>query len=131
MATSFYSIFGNEIKVTAQPRQADRQYVGLPGVNGVIAMHFGTRGRRITVTGRLAATGASYSTARTSLQATIDTIEAYYSAAAAAYSHEGTTYNNVIFEKFELITPADGKTFRCTVDGYVICDFICYLRDLI
>lgn len=129
--TALTSIFGNEIKVAAQPRQADRQYVGLPGVAGVMSMMLGTRGRQIIVTGRLAATGINYDAARVACQALIDAIEAYQWADAAEYSHAGTTYNYVIFDAFRLIADSEGKIFHYTKDYYVTCDFVCFLRDLI
>lgn len=131
MATDLTTIFGNEIKVYAQPRQAERQYVGLPGVHGLLSMHMGTRGRQLVITGRLAAAGESYAAARTSLQAVIDDIESYLWATAADYSFAGTTYEYVVYDKFQLVPDGGGKVFHWTADGYAIADFICYARSLI
>ncbi len=81
------TIFGSDITVTVQPRKADRQFVGFSGANGMTSMNLGTRGRQITVTGRLYAAGANYNAARANLQAVIDAIESYQSALAADYTY--------------------------------------------
>ena len=131
MATSLTTIFGSEIKVYAQPRNADRQYVGFAGADGLVSMLMGTRGRQIVVTGRLAASGANYNAARTSLQAVIDGIESYLSIEAADYSFAGTTYSDVVFDRFQLVPDNSGKVFHWTAAGYVIADFVCFMRSLI
>lgn len=131
MTIDLTTIFGNEIKVYAQPRQADRQYVGLPGAHGLLSMDMGTRGRQLVITGKLAATGNDYADARTNLQAIIDDIESYLWATAADYSFAGTTYEYVVYDKFQLVPDSGGKVFYWTADGYVVADFICYARSLI
>jgi len=131
MATALTTIFGNEIKVYSQPRQADRQYVGFPGVHGLAAMHMGSRGSQLVITGTLASSGSGYNDARTNLQAVIDDIEEYLWAGAADYSFAGTTYYNVVFDKFQLTPDADGKAFHWTAEGYVTCSFVCFARILI
>lgn len=133
MAIDLTTIFGTEIKVGAQPRDIDRQYVGLAGAHGLLSMHMGTRGRPIIISGVLASTGVSYAAARANLQAVIDGIEAYTypSVAAADYSFMGETYSNVVFDKFQLVPDGRGTFFHFTSAGYVTCDFICFLRQLI
>jgi hypothetical protein len=133
MATDLTTIFGNEIKVGAQPRDIDRQYAGLAGAHGLLAMHMGTRGRRIVVTGTLASSGVDYAAARANLQDVIDGIEAYTypGVAAADYSFFGETYNNVVFDRFQLVPDSDGRFFHWTSSGYATCSFICLLRQLI
>ncbi len=130
-ATSLNTVFGNEIRVQITPRQMDREYHGIPGVNGVLSMANGTRGRRIIVTGRLRYYGANYATARNSLQATIDTLEAMQSLPAASYTYGSQTFNNVIFEKIQVIPDSSGKSIFYTRDGYAVCDFIANLYQLI
>lgn len=130
MATALTAILGNEIKVGLQPRAAERQYVGFPGGHGLVAMHMGSRGFSLIVTGKLRATGASYSVARTLLVAAIEAIGQYLWLGAADYSYAGTTYYNVLFERFELVPNSTGKYFYFT-DSYVVCDFVCRLRGLI
>ena len=115
----------------AQPRHAARQYVGFVGAHGLVGMHMGTRGRQLVITGKLASSGASYSAARSNVQTTIDTIEAYLWEDVADYSFEGTTYANVVFDKFQLLTDNKGKAFHWTSEGYVTVDFIMYGRILI
>jgi len=131
MATDFTSIFGNYIRVLAQPRQNERQYAGIAGTHGVISMWLGTRGRQVVITGRLYGSGNGYQAARTALQSAIDAIESYLWADAASYSFYGTTYNNLVFDLFQLIADANGKAFHYTSDGYVMCDFVMYAHDLI
>jgi len=131
MAVDFITIFGNEINLYAQPRQADRQYTGFPGAHGLVAMHMGTRGRQLVITGRLRATGSSYSAARSNLQEIIDEIEAYQWADAADYTFKGETYGNVVFDRFNLVPDGQGKAFFMNSIGEVFADFVCYLRIMI
>lgn len=131
MATDLTTIFGSEINVYAQPRAADRQYAGFPGAHGVVGMFMGTRGSRLVISGTLASSGANYNTARANLQAVIDSIEAYLLALPADYSFKGTTYYNVVFDRFELIPDARNKVFHWTSEGYATCLFICIARVLI
>ena len=93
----------------------------------------GTRGRRLIVSGKLAATGANYQAARVNLQDIIDSIEEYLypDTDPADYSFAGETYNHVVFEKFQLTPNASGKAFHFTSGGYVTCRFVCFLRQLI
>lgn len=129
MATDLTTIFGNEIKVTVQPRLADKQYSGYPGAHGLTVMHLGTRGRLITISGRLRESGGSYSTARSSLQSAIDTIESYLNSAADSYSYKGDTYNYIVFESFRILERG-GKSVHWTGSD-AVCDFIVRARQLI
>ena len=131
MATDLTTIFGSEIKVAAQPRRAEKQYAGFPGAHGLVGMDLGTRGRRMTVTGRLRASGSDYDDARGNLQTTIDTIEAYLWAEAADYTFKGETYNNVVFDKLELLVDNKGTVFHLTSDGKVTVDFVCLMTILL
>lgn len=126
MATDLTTIFGSEIKVFCQPRQAARQYVGFPGVNGVVTTHLGTRGRQLVINGRLRAT------TRLLLATAIAAIESYLWADAADYSFAGETYSHVVFDiPIRLIPDNAGKAFHFTSEGWVTCDFVCYARLLI
>lgn len=131
MATDLTTIFGTEIKVCAQPRRPQRQYVGFAGGDGVVSMHMGTRGRQIVITGKLSATGTDYDDARSNLQNNIDTIEEYlYSTTDAdSYSFKGQVFDDVVFESFNLLPDSQGKAFHFTSEGYVTADFICYLIE--
>ena len=130
MATNLSNIFGSEITVTAQPRQADIQYNGIAGANGLLSMHLGTRGRPIIVTGILRVSGESYSVARAALRTLIDDIEAYTQPGAEpdSYTWQGETFQNVIFEKFEI---TGQRNFGYTSANYCICNFRCILRELL
>jgi hypothetical protein len=128
-------IFGNEIRVFAQPRQIDRQYVGLPGAHGLLSMHMGSRGRQIIVTGTMWGLAGSnedpYIYGRLQCQAAIDAMELYLYADAADYTFMGDTYYNIVFDKIDLIPDGQGKAFHLTAENYVTCNFIAYLRQLI
>ena len=130
MSTALTNIFGVEIKVVAQPRQLDRQYVGFAGAGGVTSMNLGTRGRQLIVSGRLRASGGSYSAARGNLQDKIDDIEAYLTAEAAGYTYEGETYKNVVFDRLTLVE-RQGRYIHYTSAGEATADFVCFLRQLI
>jgi len=131
MSTALTTIFGNEIKVTAQPRIAVKQYAGFPGAHGLTGMHLGTRGYPVIIRGTLAESGESYSAARASLQSTIDDIETYLWAAAATYTFMGCTYSNVVFDKFQLVPDSRGVSIHWTSEGYATCQFIMYARSLL
>lgn len=131
MSIALTSIFGSEIKVVVQPALSVRQYSGFPGAHGLTAMHLGTRGRQLTITGTLAETGVSYATARAALQAVINTIEAYQWSAAVDITHAGCTYYYAVFDRLRILSDAEGKAFHFTSNGYVRCDFIMYGRCLI
>jgi len=126
MATDLTTIFGTEIKVYLQPRQAHRQYVGFPGVHGVVAMHLGTRGRQLVISGTLAATGANYNAARTNLQTWLNSIEEYLNIGYASYTYCGHTYDYLVFDRLQLVPDNTGKAFHFTAAGYVTCQFVCY-----
>lgn len=133
MAEDFTAIFGNNIIVSPQPRQADRQYTGFSGAHGLVGMHMGTRGYQIVISGRLAGSGGSYSAARAALQSQINDIEAYTypGVDAADYTFAGTTYENVVFDRFQLIPDSTGKIFHWTSAGLVMANFVCYARALV
>jgi hypothetical protein len=131
MSTNLTTIFGDEICVYAQPRQVDRQYVGWPGCNGLVGMHMGSRGRQIIITGRLRESGADYQTVRTALQSTIDEIEGYLDADRADYSYKGETYEDVVFDRLNLLPDGRGKLFFMNSAGEVFVDFVCFLRQML
>jgi len=117
-------IFGSEIIVSPQPRIMQRQYAGIPGTEGLLSMTLGTRGRIITITGRLAATGASYAAARANLQTLIDAVEAYEHAEADDYTYGNETFYNVVFDSIQIIPDAQQKIYHFLSTGYVSCRFI-------
>ena len=125
MAIALTTIFGNEIKIAAQPRHIHREYIGFPGTDGLAAMLMGSRGYQLVIRGTLrAATNIL-------LQAGIDAIEQWLWAGANDYTVFGITYFFVVFDKFELVTDAKGKTFHLTSKGWVTCEFKMYARALI
>jgi len=126
-------IFGTDIKVAPQPRQAKRQSVGFAGADGMTTMNMGTRGRLITVTGRLSYTcgaGEGYWNGRAALQAAIDAIESYQYLDGAHYIYDTEIYYNVIFGKFEIIPDSQGKLFHLSTGGKVFVNFVQILRSL-
>ena len=124
------SIFGSDINVAGQPRDVERQLTGFPGAAGITAMRLGTRGRRITVSGRIRTAGATYALARAACQAAADAIEAYCSADAANYTHLGTTYYAVVWGPFKLLADSGGRVFNWVAGGYVTASFVMYGRQL-
>jgi len=131
MSTNLTTIFGNEIKVHLQPVIIDRQYSGFPGAHGLTAMHMGSRGYPLTVTGKLASSGVNYTAARAAVRAVIDGIEDYLFADAADYVFFGVTYYSVVWEKFQLLPDGTGKVFHYTSEGYCTADFIMLGRSLL
>ncbi len=133
MAVDLTTIFGQGIKVVAQPSGVDIQFTGFAGANGLTSMNMGARGREIIITGTLASTGAGYTGARTNLQAVINGIEAYLypDTVAADYAFEGDTYQQAIFVGFELMRDRDGKAFYWTSEGYVMAFFVCRIVELV
>lgn len=125
MAVDLNTIFGSEIKVGLQPRQADRQYVGFPGAHGVVSTHLGTRGRQLVITGTIRAA------TRAACQTAIDAIEPYLWADSADYTYKGGTYTNIIFDRFRLVPGYQGKFFHLTVAGQVTCQFVMHGRSLV
>jgi len=115
------TIFGSELKVGLQPRNADRQYVGFPGAHGVTSMHLGTRGRQLVITGTIR------TATRALCQAAVNAIELYTWADAADYTYKGEIYSNIVFGPFRLI-PDRGKFFHFTA-GSVFCQFVMYGRS--
>jgi len=124
------TIFGSEIRVSPQPRLPIRQYAHFVGSHGLTAMHLGSGGYAIIVTGRLRASGASYAAARANMAAAIAAIESYNFADAADYTFGNDTYYNVLFEQFQLVPDGQGKIYHLS-SGYVFVDFIARLRALV
>ena len=112
MSTALTNIFGSEIKVAAQPRAADRQFVSFAGAHGLTGMLMGSRGYPIVVKGTLRGTGGSYSAARLAVQAKIDAIENYMWSLVADYTFNGRTYSDVVWNKLELLPDNRGSVFR-------------------
>jgi len=125
------TIFGSEINVADQPRRSQRQFSGYAGAHGLTAMHLGTRGKVVTITGTLRATGVSYNAALETLKTAIDVLEAYQWAASDDYTYRGATYANGVFEAFKLLPGRAGKMFTWTAAGYVTCKFSINLICLI
>lgn len=124
-------IFGNEIKVVAQPRASDRRHTAFAGAHGLTTMNLGTRGRQIVIRGRIATSGANYAAARANAEAAVAAIEAYQWTDGGDYTYMGQTFYNCIFGLFQLITDGRGRTYHYTSEGYVTVDFIAYIRELV
>ena len=131
MAIALTAIFGSNINVYVQPRMVERQYVGFTGAHGLLAMHLGTRGRQVVVSGTLRAYSVvNYAAARVLLQAAIDTIEPYLWSDAADYSFYGVTYPMVVWDKFHLVPDSEGKVFHWAIPGWATCKFTAHGRSL-
>jgi len=130
MATDLTTIFGSEIRVANQPVRSERTYHGWPGAHGLTDMWMGSRGFPIFISGRLRATGASYSAARTALQNIIYAIEAWQFEYAHEFYFGGETFYDTVIERFEILKDTQGKQFHWNSDGYVWCDFIALLISL-
>lgn len=121
--TALTTLFGTEIKVFAQPRLVEIQFVGFPGAHGVAGMNLGTRGKPLVITGTLRYSGSGYDNSRTLLDAWIAAIEALLWAEAADYTYHGQTYEQVQFVRFELIPDGQGKAYHMTANS-VFVNFI-------
>ncbi|MCK4958166.1 MAG: hypothetical protein KAT00_02175 [Planctomycetes bacterium] len=133
MAVDLTTIFGSEIKVVAQPRQANRQLTAFAGAHGLVSMNMGTRGRLITVYGRISYTNSqnSYWVNRAAGQAAVNAIESYQWADGFDYTYGGEIFYRVIFEHFELVRDHEGKAFHHANGGCVFVNFIATLRSLV
>lgn len=129
MSTTLISIFGSEIKVGFQPRSSQIQYTAFPGAHGLTGIRMGSRGYPIFVTGKLVGSGGSYAAARANLTTTIDAIENHLWADMDTYTFGGNTFDNVVFEKFQLV-PRNGKYFFLISTGDVVCYFVAILRSM-
>jgi len=122
-ATALTTLFGTEIKVFAQPRLVEIQFAGFPGAHGVTGMNLGTRGKPLTITGRLSYSGSGYDNSRELLDGLIANIEALLWADAADYTYHGQTYEQVQFTHLELVPDGGGKVYHMTSSS-VFVNFI-------
>jgi len=91
----------------------------------------GSRGYPLIVTGKLAVTGYDYAEARAAMRTVILTIEKTLWADSADYSFGDDIYENVVFDKFELVPDSEGKAFHITSEGWLTVNFVAMLRALI
>ena len=112
MPMDFTELFGNEIKVVAQPRVAQRDYHAFAGADGLLTMFHGYRGYTILVTGRNWGTGDTYQIARGNAETGIVLIESYLSAFPATYTFTGISSFDVVVERFEVIPDGRGHSFH-------------------
>lgn len=125
MATSLTSIFGTEINVLAEPSQIERQYRKFAGANGVVSRFMGSMGRPLIVVGTLRASGGSFDSAKSSLQDIVDGIDAAMKTIEADdYSHAGETFEDVVWDNFEIIKDANGSFYKYNADGTCLVKFI-------
>jgi hypothetical protein len=119
------NLFGDEICVSIQPRQMQNQWVGFPGAEGIVGMYMGSRGRRITISGRLRSReSSSYNYARSDLQDWIDAIESNLCCEPQIYYYAGNTYNEVVFLNLRIVVNDKGKSIHWNGKG-CFCDFVC------
>lgn len=130
MATLLTSVFGNHISVAAQPRTMAVQLSAYPGAHGITGMRMGTRGRAVTVAGRLYATGLTYPLARAAMDSLVAAIEAYYTVDPADYEHLGSLYSSLYLETFTLVPGGDGKLYHLS-GGYLYADFVAVMRGMV
>ncbi|HBG77805.1 MAG TPA: hypothetical protein DDW84_02995 [Phycisphaerales bacterium] len=131
MATDLTSIFCDEITVSRGAYQVDRQYSGFAGCDGLTAMNLGGRGKPIIVRGRLRASAGSYSSGRAAASALLNALESNSYLAAADYTFNGETFEQVVWERIEPVANQSGKSYHLTSAGEVIIDFIALGRTLI
>ncbi len=120
-----YVIFGPEIVVTISPRQAMRTYHGFAGVHGVTAMHLGSRGFGLAVTGTIRAA------TRALIDAAVADIEALQWLGALYYWHQGSNFYNIVWEDMEVIKNPAGKSVYLVSTGLYVCKFKIYGKGLI
>ena len=131
MAIALTSVFGSQINVVVQPRQTERVYSGFPAAHGVTTMFMGSRGRPVTVSGRIVITASTYTLGRQYAQAAIDAIEVYLAAPAADYTFYGCTYYATVWDTFRIIPDSRGKAFHYCAPGYIEVDFVMLGRTIL
>jgi hypothetical protein len=131
MAIALTTVFGSQVNVVVQPRQTERVCSGFPAAHGVATMFLGSRGRLITISGRIVVSGANYTAGRIAAQVAIDAIEAYLWAPAADYSFYSCVFYAVVWESFRIIPNAQGKAFHYCAPGYIEVDFIMQGRTIL
>jgi hypothetical protein len=131
MAIALTDIFGSQIKVMVQPRQTERTYTGFPAAHGVTTMWMGSRGRPVTVAGRIVTSVTTYALARVAAQAAIDAIEAYLWAPAADYSFNTCVFYATVWDSFRIVPDSGGKAFHWCTPGYIVVDFIMEGRTIL
>ena len=126
------TIYGNEIIVSHDTRKPLRQYSGFSGAHGATAMHLGSRGYTIVVTGLLrVAISTTYAAARAAMETAIYAIEQYNWAAADTYTFKGSAFGVAVFDDaFKPLKDANGKMFL-VAGGWLISRFTARLRGLI
>jgi len=129
--TLLTSVFGTQINLVVQPRLTERVYSGFPAAHGVTTMFMGSRGRQVTVSGRIVVAGATYTLGRVAAQVAIDAIEAYLWAPAADYSFYGCVFYAVVWESFHITPDSRGKAFHYCGPGYIEVDFIVQGRTIL
>jgi hypothetical protein len=131
MSTALTTVFGNEIIVNPQSKDADREFSGYAGSDGLTSMYLGTRGSALIVKGTIRGTGASYAAARADAAAKLAAIEAHFLDQAADYTFENDTYNSIVWHKLEKIPDASGRVFLLNSKGECLVNFLAYGRSLI
>ena len=126
------TIYGNEISVSHDTRKPVRQYSGFAGAHGASAMHLGSRGYPIMVTGTLrVAIASTYAAARAAMETAILAIEQYNWAGTDTYTFKGSSFANVVFDDaFKPVKDGNGKMFF-VAGGWLICRFTARLRGLV
>jgi hypothetical protein len=131
MSTNLTTIFGNDIKVSWQPRQPIRQVTGYAGAHGATAMLMGSVGYPLVVTGTLrTTTGLTYANARAAMVAAIQAISTWAWSPEQTFTYGSETYQYVVFEKLTLLDD-NGKIFHFTAAGQCIVRFVCTFRSLL
>ena len=132
MSVAFTYIYGNEISVSHDTRKPVRQYRGFAGSHGVTAMHLGSRGYPILVTGQVRVANLStYDLTRAAMETGIYAIEQYNWLGTNTYTFRGSTFNYVVCDDaFEPIPDSHGRMFR-VVPGYLLCLFRARFRGLV
>ena len=126
------TIYGNQISVAHDTRKPLRQYSGFSGADGATAMHLGSRGYPIFITGTLRVQIATtYAAARAALEGLILAIEQLNWAGTNTYTFKGSTFTNVVFDDaIKPVRDGSGKMFFIA-GGYLICRFTARLRGLL
>lgn len=125
-------IFGSEIVVYADYRIVERQQSGFAGSAGITDINLGTRGYSIIIKGVIRASGEDYDSARQALnQKFNEDIEPLLSAEADTYNFGDDEYEQIIWEKINLVPDSEGKVYHWNADGEMIAQFVAQGRALI
>jgi len=131
MTFDLEEIFGEEIVVNDEPRQAEREFTGFSGASGMTSMFHGTRGKVITVSGIIRGSGLTYSSSRQIAWLKFEKLESLMYEEAHDYTFKGQEFYDVVWNEIKKIPNSQGGYYSFTSQKHVIVKFIMTGMELI